>query len=443
MIFKNIKTYSQLFLIFLTVFLEYSITTIDFLFLEKISYLATIGVASLISLIYMIQRIITLFVSAMIDNSLYHYANLDKNYKDSLFVSFILTILLAIIVSILFFYYKNFILSFFKINPKAKEFALIYINYMIPFLIIYGIQQFFSYLLYTLKLAKLNLFIIFGIIIFNFIFNYVSNILNYGVKGIAIASNLAIICSIPFYLWILYKNNVYLFKFINLNKTYFRIATKGIKNIGIASIFEPILIQGVDVIIKILIVSFVAQEALSARVHSGNFFTLALSFSVSLGIILQIILTKNLAIKDTDGANKLYQQFLKIGVLTILTIVGLIYLLITHYVNDVSSNLSVANYILVIAIFSLIIEPSRLLSVVSKSYVKALQRGNLVLIITFCVKLFLVYPMMYIFLKIYNFGLYGILSVEIINYLINFILYSFAIKYFSKKSKLIENKIVI
>jgi Na+-driven multidrug efflux pump len=443
MIFKNIQIYSQLFLIFLTIFLEYSITTIDFLFLEKISYLATIGVASLISLIYMIQRIIALFVSAMIDNSLYHYTNFDKSYKDSLLINFVFTIVLAIIVSILFFYYKNFILSFFKINPKAKEFALNYINYMIPFLIIYGIQQFFSYLLYTLKLAKLNLFIIIGIIILNFIFNYISNLLSYGVKGIAIASNLAIICSIPFYILILYKNNIYLFKFININKTYFYVAIRGLKNIGVSSIFEPILIQGVDVIIKVLIVSFVAQEALSARVHSGNFFTLALSFSISLGITLQILLTKHLAIKETNEANSLYKKFMKIGLLTILTIVGLIYILITIYIDKVSSNLSVANYILIIAIFSIIIEPSRLLSIVSKSYIKALQRGNLVLIITFCVKLFVVYPLIYIFLKIYNFGLYGILSAEIINYIINFILYTFAIKYFSRKSKLIENKIVI
>ena len=89
MIFKDIKIYSQLFLIFLTIFLEYSITTIDFLFLEKISYLATIGVASLISLIYMIQRIIALFVGAMIDNSLYHYSNFDKSYKDSLLINFV------------------------------------------------------------------------------------------------------------------------------------------------------------------------------------------------------------------------------------------------------------------------------------------------------------------------------------------------------------------
>ncbi len=415
-------------------FLEYSIISIDFIFLENISYLATIGVGSLVSLIYMIQRIIVLFVQSLVDNSLYKYTQINNNYKYSLLFGFVFSIVLSIIISLIFFSSKEFILSFFKINPNAKFYALQYIDYMILFLIIFSIQQYFHYILYSLKLAKLNLIIMIYMVILNFIFNYVSfYILKLGVIGIAIASNLALLFTLPIYIYIIVKKKMWFFKISALSYKYFNNSIVGIKNIGFASIIEPILVQGVDVVIKILIVSFVAQEALSARVHSSNYFTLALSFSVALGICLQMLFSKLLGKHNIKIVDKIYKKSLIFGLMFVIILSVIVYVLVYINSNIITKNIQVKDYILFLCAFAVILEPIRMLSIASKSYLKGMQKGNIVVIITFAIKLCVVYPLIYIFLTKFSMGLYAIVLAELINYMLNFICYSASVMFYKKR----------
>ena len=415
-------------------FLEYSIISIDFIFLENISYLATIGVGSLVSLIYMIQRIIVLFVQSLVDNSLYKYTQINNNYKYSLLFGFVFSIVLSIIISLIFFSSKEFILSFFKINPNAKFYALQYIDYMILFLIIFSIQQYFHYILYSLKLAKLNLIIMIYMVALNFIFNYISfYILKIGVVGIAIASNLALLFTLPIYIYIIVKKKMWFFKISALSYKYFNNSIVGIKNIGFASIIEPILVQGVDVVIKILIVSFVAQEALSARVHSSNYFTLALSFSVALGICLQMLFSKLLGKHNIKIVDKIYKKSLIFGLMFVIILSVVVYVLVYMNSNIITKNIQVKDYILFLCAFAVILEPIRMLSIASKSYLKGMQKGNIVVIITFAIKLCVVYPLIYIFLTKFSMGLYAIVLAELINYMLNFICYSASVMFYKKR----------
>ncbi|MCL2567271.1 MAG: MATE family efflux transporter [Alphaproteobacteria bacterium] len=417
----------QILLTSLSLFVQFSITTVDFIFLEKISYLAAIGVASLIVFVYMIQQIITVFSQSMVSNALYKDASLGEDFKSITSLGFILTLSIAIIMCVIIFFFQGSILSGIKISAEAKQYAVVYMVNMIPFFLAFAIQQYFSYILYSVGLARLNFIYFIVIIILNTVLNIISlYILQLGVAGIAWSSSLSVILVLPVYIYLAHKYNVN----IRLHKfqkdTYLKVYL-GVKNLGITAIIEPIAQNSVRFIL-VLIVAYLGQEVISAKRHASNFLTLALTLSLSFGIILQAAISRLYGEYKLEDIKKLYAKYVRIGIianflLSAITL-GFIYLTLDFY----STSTDVKKYIIICLFMGLFTEPMRLLSLISKAHIRGLQVANTPFIFSFAAKLLLIYPFYYLVIKYTEFGVVGILAVEGISYFANYVVYTFMIK---------------
>ncbi|MDR0484376.1 MAG: hypothetical protein LBH40_03790 [Alphaproteobacteria bacterium] len=424
-IYKDIN--KQIIFTAFSLFAQFSITTVDFIFLERISYLAAIGVAALIVFVYMAQQIVTVFSQSMVSNALYKDASLGEDFRNIISAGFILTVFLAIIICLIVFFFQDHILTNVKISIEAKQYATGYMINMIPFFIAFAIQQYFSYILYSIGLAKLNFIYFLVIIVLNTVLNIIGlYIFNLGVKGIAWASSLSIILVLPVYIYLASKYKVNLV-FRNFKKDTYIKLFDGIKNLGIASIIEPIAQNSVRFML-ILIVAYLGQEVISAKRHASNFLTLSLTLSLSFGIILQSYISRLYGENKLADIKKFYNKYLKVGLvssfsLSLLTL-GFIYITLDFY----SENTTVQKYIIICLFVGLFIEPMRMLSLISKAHIRGLQVANLPFILSFSAKLLIVYPLYYVVMKYTSFGIIGILTVEGISYFANFAVYTLMLK---------------
>ncbi|MDR2008384.1 MAG: hypothetical protein LBQ34_05375 [Alphaproteobacteria bacterium] len=409
-----------------SLFVQFSITTVDFIFLERVSYLAAIGVASLIVFVYMIQQIITVFSQSMVSNALYKDATLGEDFKSITSLGFVLTVLMAIIMCAIIYFLQSHILSGVKISAEAKEYAVVYMTNMIPFFIAFAIQQYFSYILYSVGLAKLNFIYFVVIIILNTILNMIGLHFGLGVAGIAWASSLSVILVLPVYIYLAHKYNVNIILCQFKKETYLKVFS-GVKNLGVVAIIEPIAQNSVRFIL-VLIVAYLGQEVISAKRHAANFLTLALTVSLSFGIILQAAISRLYGEGKLDDIKTLYSKYVKIGLLAnfLLSalILGFIYLTLDFY----STSVEVQKYIIICLAMGLFVEPMRLLSLISKAHIRGLQVANIPFVVNFIAKLILIYPLYYVIIKFTNFGVSGILAVEGIGYFANYVVYTLMIK---------------
>lgn len=405
-----------------TLYLEFSITTIDFFFLEDISDLATIGVASIMPYIYMLQNILTLISQSMITSNLYYCSNSSK-YHIGIAWNLILTITISGLLILILLLSKDYLLLKVNINHQAKLFSQQYLTFIIPFFFFYGIQQYYSYLFYAHQKYVTNLVLITIILILNIILDFISiNWLHYGIIGIAIASSLAIIITLPIY--IIYAKRYKLYMMFKNFINYLPIVTHGIKNLGLASILEPISIQAIKFII-IIALSHIADEVIAAKQHAHNLLTFCLTIALAISIITQYSITflysKQAPIKRIKYT---YYKMLSLVGIIILILASLVTLFI--YFNNItlSANTSTNKYILIYLLFgSVILEPLRGVSIVAKSALKGLQRANLALFIKILIKIFLIIPIIYFASYSLQFGIYIIIFAEALGYLCYFLTY--------------------
>lgn len=412
--------------------LEFSITTIDFIFFEKISYKAAIGVGSLMAILYMSQNMVTLFAQAMVNNALYRSSKQTKDFNKIISAGFILSVGVSFLIAIGFFIAKDYLIMLFKIDTEAKRYALQYITYMIPFFLVYNIEQYLTYTLYALKLARLNFLYIACILLFNTLFNYIAVVVfHMETSGIAMSSTLSIIIILPLYFIFAARHKVkFTFK---LKKEYFIKAFTGIKNLGAAAIAEPLLHQFVQFYMSILIAQ-IAQEMLSARYHANNFLTFSVTLALSFGLIIQM----NTA--TLYGQNKLLEtkqfyrkyKLLGLGVSLILVMLTIVFISTTMHLGWYTKNLKVQHYIIMCLLIGIIIEPMRMLSIVSKAYLKGLQKANMPLLLSLLTKILISLPLLYLVVKYTHLELVGILFIEAIGYFVNFTAYSYLIRRFYK-----------
>jgi Na+-driven multidrug efflux pump len=310
---------------------------------------------------------------------------------------------------------------------------------MIPFFIIFAVQQYFSYILYAIGLSKINFIYFVVIIILNTIFNFIGvKLLNLGVQGIALASSLSIICVLPIYIVICIKNNVNI-KLIGFSKQTYQDVIEGVKNLGVVSIIEPIAHNSVRFIL-ILIIAYLGQEMISAKRHASNFLTLAMTLSLSTGIIIQAYISRAYGEGKIDEIKELYSKYIKFGILVNFIFSALTYIYIYITLDFYTESKEVQKYIIICLAMGLFVEPMRLLSLVSKSHIRGLQVANLPFAFSFSAKLLIVYPMYYFVIKYTSFGIVGILFVEGMSYFSNFLVYTYMIK--RKYKKLIKKVIV-
>jgi Na+-driven multidrug efflux pump len=405
-------------------FLEFSITTVDFLFLERVSYLATIGVSSLMAYIYMSQYIITLFSQSMINNAIYHIPNRGEDFNKLISIGFFYCLFLAIMVSLVFYFSKEFLISFFKISQEAKQFAFDYLSFMIPFLIVFSVSQYVVYVVYALKLAKFNIFYFFAIIILNIIFNFIAYKLSLGVKGIALASGLAVVFVIPWALWNLKKHAI-VFVFTRV-KIYYQISLIGVKKLGIAGVLDP-LAHHFMLFFTSIMVSKIGGEMLSAKYHSHNFLLFASTLALSFGVVLQFSIAKKYGQKQIHDIRNFYYKYLKVVFFTTLILVSLANLVIYLGINFVSANDMVKKYIILAMLMGIIAEPFRALGIVAKASLRGLQQANLPLFIRVFFKDPILIGVYFIF---YHYGFLSLQSVILISgvgFLFNFIIYHYFI----------------
>lgn len=380
----------------------------------------------------MVQNIVTVFSQSMVTNASYKDPSLGKNFRDTISLGFYVTLIISFIICIIIFFFQNNILDKVKISAEAKEYASIYMINMIPFFIIFGIQQYFSYILYSLGLSKINFIYFVVIIVLNTIFNFIGiKYLHLGAAWIAWASSLSIICVLPIYIIICIKNNVSI-KLIGFNKKTYKDVFDGIKNLGVASIIEPIAHNSVRFIL-VLIIAYLGQEMISAKRHAANFLTLSMTLSLSMGIILQAYISRLYGENKIADIKTIYSKYLKYGILAnfLFSLLTLIFIYIT--LDFYSESKSVQKYIIICLAMGLFVEPMRLLSLVSKSHIRGLQIANLPFVFSFSAKLLIVYPFYYIVIKFTNFGIVGILFIEGVSYFSNFLVYTYMIKRKYKK----------
>ncbi len=380
----------------------------------------------------MIQNIVTIFSQSMVSNALYRDPTLGKLFKSIASLGFIVTILLSLILCVVIYFLQYSLISKVNINNEAKVYASAYIINLIPFFMIFAIQQYFSYILYVIGLSKINFIYFVVIIILNTIFNLIGvKVLNLGVEWIAWASSLSVLCVLPVYIFICIKNNVNI-SIININKKTYKSVFLGIKNLGIASIIEPIAHNSVRFVL-VLIVAYLGQEMISAKRHASNFLTLTLTLSLAFGIILQSYISRFYGEYKIKEIKNLYSKYLKLGLLcnflfSLLTL-GFIYFTIDFY----SDNKTVQKYIVICLCMGLFVEPMRMLSLISKSHIRGLQVANMPFILSFSAKLIIIYPLYYMVIKYTNFGIIGILLIEGMSYFVNFIVYTWTIRQKYKK----------
>ena len=422
----------------LVIAFEFSITNVDFFFLEKVSYLASIGVSGLMALLYLSQYILTLFAQSMVTNATYFDLENKKEFSKHIGACILISIGITCIMALLFLTFKNNIINSFHISEGAKTYASTYLTYMVPFLFLFGIQQYFTYVIYTLGLAKLNLLIIILIVSLNTIFDYTSTqILHLGVAGIALASACSIICVLPIYYSILAKHKVAPM-FFAIDKELIKKLKIGMQKLGFYSFIEPVSHYALQFAMFIFI-SLIAQEMMSGNTHAHNFLTFAITFSLACGIIIQIQIVKLYAKGRIANIKKLYANYLKISLLFSL-IISLISTIFIYFTIDFySSNNLVKKYIIICMLLGLFIEPMRALSIVSRSYLRGLQYINFPLTVNLLGKIFIFLPLYYISVHFTNFGIFAILFLEGLSYLfyfmVNSIFLHWKIKELEKKEK--------
>ncbi|MFL1781159.1 MATE family efflux transporter [Candidatus Hepatincolaceae symbiont of Richtersius coronifer] len=443
---KDNAFFRQLLFIFLILSIEFSITSIDFIFLEKISYKAAIGVAALIPFIYIIQGIFTQFCQSMVNNCVYLYAKNDStvnvNYNNTLFAGFIISILLSLILVTLLFIFKDNLFFIFKksLDDEAKKYALKYIIYMIPFFILLNMEQYFSYILYSLNLARFKFLFIIAIFILNILFNYLAvEVFQAGVSGIAISSSLSVLAIFPLYLYALYRFKI-LYK-LKISLHYYKKAYVGIKNLGFAGVLDPILHYIVQFFISAIIVK-IGVEMISAKQHAQNYLIFSLTASLSIAIMMQLRISKLFGQskpQDFKNIRAFYNKNLKaalsLSILFTLAAFIFVYFTLHLYENWYSSNQTVRQYLIICMILAILVEPLRTLSIVSKAYLKGLQNANWPLIVSILNKMFITLPLCYAVIFFTSLGLAGIFLVEGFSYLVNFILYLVLAKTIYKKRK--------
>ena len=92
------------------------------------------------SFIYMSQQIITLFVQSMVNNSLYQSkGTINKDFNQIASLGLLLSIFVAVVVVSSFWLMKDIILNSLHIDIEAKNYALEYLVFMLPFFILYNI----------------------------------------------------------------------------------------------------------------------------------------------------------------------------------------------------------------------------------------------------------------------------------------------------------------
>lgn len=402
---------------------EFSITNVDFFFLEKVSYLASIGVSSLMALLYLSQYILTLFAQSMVTNATYFdFAN-KKEFSKHIGACMLISVAISCIMALLFLTFKNNIINSFHITNNAKEYASTYLTYMMPFLLFFGIQQYFTYVIYTLGLAKLNLLMIILIVCLNTMFDYTSTqILHLGVAGIALASACSIICVLPIYYIILKKHKVAPILFA-VHKELIRKLKTGIQKLGFYSLIEPVSHYALQFAMFIFI-SYIAQEMMSASTHAHNFLTFAMTFSLACGIIIQIQIVKLYSKGNMTNIKKLYTTYIKISFLFSL-VISLISTIFIYFTLDFySSNSMVKKYIIICMLLGLFIEPMRALSIISRSHLRGLQYINFPLLANLVGKIIIFLPLYYVAVHFTNFGIFAILFLEGLSYLFYFVVNS-------------------
>ncbi len=419
----------------LSLFLQFSLTTIDFIFLEKISYLASIGVASLISFIYMAQSIINLFSQAMINNSIYYDPGRKAIFSKMIFIGFILTLSIAFTITGMIFFFKDYIISLIKVNSDAKDFALTYIKYIAPLFIFWAIQQYCSYILYSLSMAKINFLCYILILIFNTIFNYIAVfILDWQVIGIAVSTIVSLIMILPIYIYFI-KKNIILGKAKIFSKDIRKKTIFGLKRLGIVSIIEPIAYNSIQFIL-LIIISHIGQEWLSAKRHASNLLLVCVTLSMSFAIILQLYISKLYGEGKLREIKKLYIKYLYYGMSAVF-IFSILSLLITYVFKDfISTDANVIKYMIICMALGLFMEPMRFLSMYSKAHIKGLQQANIPFLLSFLMKLLILYPSYYLIVKYTTWGVIGILIAEGLSFFMNFMIYSYLIR--TKHTKILK-----
>ncbi len=432
--FDSYNLRNQLFFTFLTLFIQYSITTIDFFFLEKISYLASIGVAALMGIVYLCQSILTTFSQSMVNNAVFRHLDNKKDFNATLSAGFIYSVIVSILVSIVLFYLQTHLLQYFKISKEASSYALTYMLYIIPFYILFNIEQYFMYILYTLKLAKLNLLYICIIVSLKILFNYIFIYhLDLGIKSIALSSSISVLLILPLYILLCKAKGIFItFK---IYKSHFKSALLGIKKVGAASLIEPICFYFIQSFMAIL-VSYIAQEALSARTQANNFIFFVTTMSLSFGIMMQVNITRFYAEKNFLETKNFYNTYLKTNfILSIfMAVIASMFIILT--ISWYSNNVEVKYYIIIAMLCYVFIEPFRSLSILSRSKLRGLQIANIPVLISLLNKLIISIPLSLILLKYTNLGIIGIFIVEGLIYLIQYFAHSILINNFYKKQRI-------
>lgn len=444
---KKILTFSNnyfsIFIIFATLSLEYSIINIDFYFLGNISNNAITAVSSILWLVFLVQTLIGYFITSQLDNALFYSSNNTAKFNANLSAVFILNLLLAIIIIIIGLIFAKYFIASLKLNATQKLLALQYLYFMLPFVLFFAVYQFCSYVLYSINKPYYNLSFTALIIILNIILNYIFiNYTNLQIKGIALASAFSIIIVLPLYITTIFKNNI-IIKITNINKQALYTAYIGFKKLSGAGLLEPILYRIIQSYIIVLLSNF-ALQGISSKVVISNYLSYSIALATAFSIFIQFTVSKmlnnnnNITNIKNYYKNLLLKSFMLNASLSML-LVAVIFL----FKNKLLVNQQ-ANYFTIILLFSLLIEPLRSLSIVSKAYLKGLQQANVALGLSVGNKLLIQAPLLYVgFLILKNYStsmaLIFVLSVETTGYLFNFIFYNIlAIKIHKKYKKVLH-----
>ena len=386
------------------------------------------------SFIYMSQQIITLFVQSMVNNSLYQSkGTINKDFNQIASLGLLLSIFVAVVVVSSFWLMKDIILNSLHIDIEAKNYALEYLVFMLPFFILYNIFQYFVYILYAINKGKYNLILVIIIILCNVIFNYSGVYLfHWGVKSIALASCLSVIVVIPIYYFIISRNNIQLFTY---NKLYFKNVFIGIKNLGFASILEPLLHQGIQFIIMVFL-SKMGQEMLSAKTHAHNFLTIPMTISIAFGIVVQLHISTLFGANNIQKIKEYAKLYIVVAFTMNIIITASVILFVWLTIDFYSASTAVLKYLLLCLFLGIIWEPSRCLSIVSKATLRGLQYGNYPLLFSLINKVFIVVPLLYVVVNFSKLSISGVIIVECIGYILNFCIYYIMYRKIMKKGVL-------
>ena len=421
---SKLRLWSITWPIYVQTFLSFSVFFADTFFLSRISDEVAGSVGSLFPVFGMCALFLIMMAQGGTAVSSQHIGAKKQDLITPIYMTMlIINLMIGVVITFVMFLNSENIGTWLGLSERLNVHTTTYLQIFAFNWIFFGVRSAYAAILSSRGLTYWNMWTAVAMNITNVALNYIFltgqfGVPNFGVAGIALATVVSGILSVIISVWLVHGKMGMKLEWQGYAAKFKKLVLS-ISRIGVPSALEPVIFQGCQVIITLMIVRL-GVIAMGAKMFTSNVNIMGLVWCLSIAVGNQILVAHMMGARNFSGINKRMHKsmFLSLGGSFIFTFV--IYLFAKPLLSVFTHNpdiIKIGKTLLLITIF--INSIKGMSSVVSDS-LKGCGDAKFVSFSCVLVMIFIFLPLAYLFGIQWRYGLVGMWFATLIDEAIRF-----------------------